>query len=69
MEACRCGHTTAEQHPCHGDGYACKKDSKQRFYNPHIASLAGAQLKFEVKDTWACDDCWEKFTKRLKGNE
>lgn len=32
-----------------------------RFYNPKLVSLSGMQLKFQVSDTWACDECWEKF--------
>lgn len=63
--ACRCGHTGDGPHPCHGKGHTCGKPSTRRFYNPHppgkFASLAGATLKFEMADTFACDECWAAF--------
>lgn len=62
IDKCRCGYSGLEEnHWCHFANYTCKKPAKIRFYNPHLVSLAGVQLKFEVVDTWACDECWEIF--------
>jgi len=62
MNDCRCGHSGGpEGHPCHGKGYTCRKPASIRFYNPNLVSLAGMQMKLQVQDTWACDDCWLKF--------
>lgn len=58
---CRCGFDGNGEHPCHGDAYTCKKPSKQRFYNPRPVALSGMQMKLEVRDTFACDECWERF--------
>lgn len=65
MDQCRCGHPkdSTDPHPCHAKGYGCRKPAKQRFYNPTpgrvpYAQVAGVQLKLEVAETWACDDCW-----------
>ena len=63
---CRCGWEGKGDHPCHKNRYTCKAPAKQRFYNPKATALAGMQLKFEVRDTWACDECWEDFSKKLK---
>lgn len=64
--SCRCGHDGTGPHPCHGEGYSCRKPAKQRFYNPQLVSLSGVQMKVQVTDTWACDDCWEKFHTKLQ---
>lgn len=61
---CRCGFVEAsnEPHPCHSKGYTCRKPAKQHFYIPHWNfSVAGAQMKASVSDTWACDECWKEF--------
>jgi hypothetical protein len=29
-----------------------------------MVALAGVQMKLQVTDTWACDDCWAEFTPR-----
>jgi len=58
---CRCGHEGGEPHPCHGVVYTCRKPAIHRFYAPKFVSLAGQQMKMEVRDTWACDECWEEF--------
>ena len=69
---CRCGHDPAKssQHPCHGKGYTCGRPATRRFYNPRppgqYASLAGMQMKIEVTESWACDDCWAAFSVMLK---
>lgn len=64
---CRCGYSGKDdEHPCHGDGYVCKNPSLQRFYSPKIVSLAGMQMKFDICDTWACDECWDSFKKLLE---
>lgn len=58
---CRCGWDGVGEHPCHANAYTCRKPATRRFYNARPAALAGMQMKFEVKDTFACDECWEKF--------
>lgn len=66
METCRCGYIGEGEHPCHAEGYTCGKPAKQRFYNPQTVALSGMQMKFQVQDTWACDQHWEEFLKLLK---
>ena len=65
-ERCRCGHDGRQNtdHPCHGNGYACRKPAQRCFVvaNP-TQSLAGMQLKFGAYSTWACDECWEMYRK------
>lgn len=63
---CRCGHPndSADPHPCHGDGYTCRKPAKQRFYGASLVCLAGVQMKVGVHESWACDECWERFRAR-----
>lgn len=61
--SCRCGFIEGEFHPCHYADYTCRKPAIQRFYNPELTSLAGMQI--QVTDTWACDECWEKFNEDL----
>lgn len=67
-DTCRCGHPTGSTapHPCHMDGYTCRKPATQRFYNPTPSALAGMQMKLAVSETWACDRCWEGFKALLK---
>lgn len=60
-KTCRCGHTGEGEHPCHFAGYTCRKPATQRFYNPRAVALAGAQMKFDVQSTWACDEHWEAY--------
>ena len=61
-KSCRCGHAGEGPHPCHGDGYACRKPATQRFYSTgRPFSLAGMQMKMSMADTWACDECWAAF--------
>lgn len=70
MNRCRCGHPkdSPDPHPCHAKGYACGKPAIQRFYNvvPY-AHVAGMQMKLEVRDTWACDECWVEAMPLLTG--
>jgi len=70
QHACRCGHSdfslSPEPHPCHGSEYTCGKPAKRRFYNGKFVSLAGVQLKVQANETWACDACWDAFTKLAK---
>lgn len=67
METCRCGHPTgsADPHPCHKynrfGGGRCGKPAAQRFYNPTPVPLSGVQLKFQVQETWACEEHWAEF--------
>lgn len=65
MDSCRCGYDGTGHHPCHGQGYTCRKPAKQRFYNARPAHLAGMQMKLSVDDTWACDACWDEFKPKL----
>jgi Zn-finger protein len=59
---CRCGHTEdGSPHPCHADGYRCRKPAKQRFYGLKLSALSGFQMKVTSHDTWACDECWARF--------
>ncbi len=69
MEKCRCGFdkSSQESHPCHAEGYSCRKPAEQRFYMPHSNfALAGYQMKASVSETWACDGCWAKFVRLLE---
>jgi hypothetical protein len=63
---CRCGHDGQGPHPCHARGYTCRQPAKQRFYSPKFVALAGAQVKLQVRETWACDPCWQNFEKELQ---
>lgn len=65
MSTCRCGYNGEGDHPCHGNGYRCRKTAKRRFYNPQPVGLAGLQMKLQVSDTWACDECWAAFQQEL----
>lgn len=75
---CRCGHRadSTEPHPCHKynrfGGGRCGKPATQRFYNPApgrvpYAQVAGVQLKLEVAETWACDECWAEARQQWHG--
>lgn len=65
LKNCRCGYDGDGSHPCHGNGYSCRKPATQRFIT-YPASLAGMQLKFAAYDTWACDECWEDYKSKTK---
>lgn len=65
MSTCRCGHDSTGDHPCHGNGYECRKPAKRRLYNPRPVGLAGVQMKLQVSDTWACDECWAAFQQQV----
>jgi hypothetical protein len=60
---CRCGYDGNGDHPCHGGNYLCKRPATQRFYDCKFVSLAGMQMKVQTSDTWACDECWDIFTR------
>lgn len=69
MFKCRCGFDPAVDsvHMCHS-GYLfadpskrCKNPGTQRFYNAETVALTGMQMKFQVADTIACDECWRRF--------
>lgn len=68
---CRCGHDGPDDgHPCHGKGHTCRKPGKARYYEPHkLYSLAGAQSKMSVVQTFACDECWTEFGSLLAKRE
>lgn len=58
MPQCRCGWNGTGEHLCH----RCKNQSGfLRFYDPRLVPLAGMQMKFEMRDTNACDECWAWF--------
>ena len=61
MSTCRCGHDGTGDHPCHGNGYRCRKPAARRFYNAQMVALPGVQFKVQMSDTWACDACWAEF--------
>jgi hypothetical protein len=63
---CRCGWNGEGDHPCHYGAYTCGKPATQRFYNARPVCLAGAQLKFGVMETWACDDHWAEWQSDIK---
>lgn len=66
-EACRCGWDGQGDHPCHGNGYRCRQPAKARYYEPHLNySLAGAQMKMSMAQTFACDACWDEFREKQK---
>lgn len=62
---CRCGYDGPDDghHPCHGECYSCRRKATRRFYNPMIVSLSGHVRKIEISETWACDECWERWKK------
>lgn len=60
---CRCGHSGDGPHPCHAKAYGCRKPATLRFYGARPVALAGVQMKLEMSDTWACDECWEMYRK------
>jgi len=71
---CRCGHeahavgSTATPHPCHGKGYTCpNQPTKPRFVSTGPAALAGMQMKVGAYQTFACDECWDSWTKEPHG--
>lgn len=64
MISCRCGYAGTGPHPCHGRGYTCPNPGIQRFYNPQPVALAGMQMKVQVTETYACDECWAEFKPR-----
>lgn len=71
--SCRCGHpnVSTSPHPCHkykhkpggrmNELVRCGKPAEQRFYNAHPVALAGVQMKLEVTESWACEECWVEF--------
>lgn len=64
-QPCRCGHTGADPHPCHGRLYTCRKEATERFYDIRAVALAGTQTKFGAAMTWACDACWDAYRREL----
>ena len=64
-QQCRCGHSGSEPHPCHANNYSCGKPATQRFYGATQVALAGMQMKVQVSETWACDDCWNTYHDHL----
>lgn len=59
--ACRCGHSGDGPHPCHFNGYTCRAPATSRFIATPGTSLAGMQMKVGAYETFACDECWEKY--------
>lgn len=59
---CRCGWDGVGDHLCHRCGTVL---GAKRFYNTgNRFSLSGKQIKFTVRETWGCDDCWNSFKKK-----
>ena len=61
---CRCGWNGMGEHPCHNNGYTCRKPAKIRFISTGPVALPGMQLKVGAYDTYACDECWREFSRR-----
>lgn len=62
--SCRCGWNGEGEHLCHRCG---TRPGSLRFLPSTLRfSLAGAQLKFLVRDTWGCDECWADFKTLLE---
>jgi hypothetical protein len=66
MIACRCGWNGEGDHPCHGNGYRCRKPAQIRFIT-YPTALAGMQLKLDAYETFACDECWNEKQKIERG--
>lgn len=62
---CRCGHDGEGPHPCHFNLYTCRKPAVLRLYNPAAVALAGMQMKVQMTETWACEECWLLFNEML----
>lgn len=62
---CRCGYTGEGPHPCHGQGYTCRRPAERRLYATPRTSLAGMQMKVGVAETWACEECWRAWAGTL----
>jgi len=61
-DSCRCGRQTPSSHPCHYGGYTCTRDGRLRLYGTgRPFSLAGAQVKASVRETFACDEHWAAY--------
>lgn len=70
-EQCRCGWDGQGAHPCHADGYTCRKPATRRFYTPTpgkapYAQVPGVQIKLQLAETFACDECWAKAQKIME---
>ncbi len=65
MSTCRCGHDTSsdEPHPCHGNGYTCKKPSRRYFYQMKPFGSSKYSFVYSARDTWACEECWAWYQK------
>ncbi len=63
---CRCGFNGTGDHPCHSNGYSCGKPAKHRFYNAKGVALTGLQMKVQMNDTYACDECWNIYLLRYE---
>lgn len=64
---CRCGFTGEGAHPCHSNGYRCRKPSQQRL-QAYPTALAGYQMKVGVHVTYACDECWAAHTAKIRAH-
>ena len=62
-EPCRCGYVEGTgPHPCHYNGYTCRKPATFRLYGLYLPCLAGVQMKLGASGTWACAEHWSSFT-------
>lgn len=62
---CRCGWDGEGSHPCHYNGYACRRPAQRRLIG-YPTALAGTQMKVGAYETFACDECWAEHLERLK---
>ena len=65
METCRCGFKGKGTHPCHAKFYDCRQPAKRRFYSQVPIKNNQKIRKSQMLDTWACEDCWTEFKKKL----
>jgi hypothetical protein len=67
MSACRCGWDGTGDHPCHRCG---KAPGTRRFRHADVPySLAGAQPKFNMVETYSCDPCWTEWQELTKDKD
>lgn len=61
---CRCGYNGTGIHKCHRCG---KAPGTRRFRHADVPySLAGAQPKLNMVETYSCDECWAEWAEVCK---
>ena len=67
MVTCRCGWNGAGDHLCHRCG---KVPGTRRLHAQDTPySIAGAQPKIVLVETWGCDLCWAEYTTLVEGQK